>query len=386
MGGGTPKPDLSDAETNRKASKENESPEYKYEPLPEGDYFRLLKLEPGTGEDPLVASLRPAQLRREAHEDRFEAISYVWGSNIKDQVITVDGKSLPITSNLRNSLRQVRSPDEPRQVWADSVCINQQNNQEKGQQVAAMGRIYQTSECTLICLGSEPGFRQHASDVAALIREVEQRIDDVLEDPGFSRTWDGFPRPSADDAIVNDRRWQSWRELVDNPWFLRGWVVQEAALGPDAKILWAGAEIRWMSLLRVSQWLAYRASPQMRSSGPFWLSPLHVQKFKLERPDEDKTYWPEDAESRVGTLLALELLDYARELKLSDPRDRIYAFMALPTKGDTMPALQPDYEAHYLDVYQNFATTYLKLTSDLDLLLYVDGYEDTSLSNSQLAS
>ena len=117
-------------------------PEYKYEALPTGDYFRVLVLEPSVGEDPLVASLRTADLRRGLHQNRFEAISYIWGSNTKDQIITIDGNSLLITHNLRNSLRQVRSPDKPRNVWADSICIDQQNNQEKSQQVAAMGRIY----------------------------------------------------------------------------------------------------------------------------------------------------------------------------------------------------------------------------------------------------
>ena len=121
---------------------------------------------------------------------------------------------------------------------------------------------------------------------------VDQMIETVLGGREFSRTWDSFPHPTADDPFVNDQRWESCRKLMDNPWFLRGWIVQEAALGPDERILWAGAEIHWMSLLRVYEWLKYRASPQMSSSHKFWLTPLHVQKFKLERPDEDKTYWP----------------------------------------------------------------------------------------------
>jgi len=51
-----------------------------------------------------------------------------------------------------------------------------------------------------------------------------------------------------------------------------------------------------------------------------------------------------------------------------------------------MVAMQPNYEAHYLDIYQDFAVTYLKLTSDLDILLYVETNVVPSLSDSQLAS
>ncbi|KAI1086350.1 heterokaryon incompatibility protein-domain-containing protein [Rostrohypoxylon terebratum] len=361
-------------------------PPYKYEPLPKGDYFRLLNLKPGVGDDPLVATIHTAELRCEAHESRFEAISYVWGSNTKDQVITIDGSLLPITANLRDSLRQVRLPDKPRQIWADSICIDQKNNQEKGQQVAAMGRIYQASECTLICLGSGAEFREHASNTASIIQEVEAMIEGVLNDHNFSGTWDSFPHPDPHDPLVTDHRWESWRILVNHPWFLRGWVVQEAALGPDAKIMWAGTEIPWISLLRVYPWLAYRGSPQMQSSDRFWLSPLHVQKFKIERPNEDKMYWPEDVPSRVGPSPTLEMLDYARQLKLGDPRDRIYAFMAIQTEDNTMSSIKPDYDAHYLSVYQEFAVSYLKLTSDLDILLYVERDEEISPCESQLAS
>ncbi|KAI8953594.1 heterokaryon incompatibility protein-domain-containing protein [Xylaria longipes] len=354
-------------------SMDDESPKYKHQQLVEGNYFRLLTLEPGIGEDPLVASLRTVELRRGGTEDRFEAISYVWGSDTRDQIIIIDGKPFPITSSLRNTLRQIRSLDKPRNIWADSVCIDQENNKEKSHQVAAMGRIYETSECTLICLGSEPKFQQHASDAAALIREVDEMIESVLYGRGFSGAWDSFPHPDADDPFVNDPRWKSWGELMNCPWFHRGWVIQEAALGPEAKIL-------------VYSWLAYRASPQMRSSGQFWLSPLHMQRFKIERPDEDKTFRPEGAESRVGAIATLEILDYARQMNLSDPRDRIYAFMALPTEDKAMSTLQPDYEAHYLDVYQDFAVTYLNLTSDLDILLYVESNQGGSLSESHLAS
>lgn len=350
------------------------SSEYKYIPLPRGDYFRLLVLEPGAKEDDLVASMRAAELQNiKETKNSFEAISYVWGSNTKDQVIIIDGSQVFITTNLRNSLRQVRYEDKPRTVWADSICIDQQNIEEKSHQVGAMGRIYQSSECTLMCFGSEPEFQQLATDAATLINEVSEMMRCVLDDLDSSVNWDKFRHPDADDPLVNDPRWGSWGVLLDRPWFSRGWVVQEAALGPDARIIWAGVEIPWLSLLQVYTWLAYRASPKMRLTQQVkFLSPLHMLKFKIERSDVDKAFWPQDAVSRVGTFPALELLDYARELTITDPRDRIYAFVGLSTKDDIMQTIRPDYNAQFLDVYRNFATTYLEQTSDLDLLLYVE--------------
>ncbi|KAI8634094.1 hypothetical protein F5Y19DRAFT_487620 [Xylariaceae sp. FL1651] len=60
--------------------------------------------------------------------------------------------------------------------------------------------------------------------------------------------------------------------------------------------------------------------------------------------------------------------------------------MALPTEYKVMSDLQPDHGAHYLHVYRDFAVKYLKLTSDLDILLFVGNNQGTSLPNTQLAS
>ena len=62
----------------------------------------------------------------------YEAISYVWGSNKRDQPILIDGKTLLITANLLDALGQVRLPDRPRVLWTDCICINQDNDLEKG--------------------------------------------------------------------------------------------------------------------------------------------------------------------------------------------------------------------------------------------------------------
>lgn len=120
-------------------------------------------------------------------QPQFEAISYVWGDAIFDQKIACDPKKgtiLHITPTLRNALRQVRLTDKPRAVWADSICINQQDKDEKGYQVGLMGRIYGQSSCTLICLG--PNDEGHASKVATLLTDVDTMMQKVFDDHDFS--------------------------------------------------------------------------------------------------------------------------------------------------------------------------------------------------------
>lgn len=353
---------------------------YEYEPLPSKTHTRLLILTHGTGEDILVGSIKTVDL--DASElDSFEAISYVWGSDEKDQSILIDGRSLPITNSLREALIQTRLPEKPRTLWADSICINQDDTIEKGHQVFAMGRIYKASRRTLICLGIEPHHAEKAREAAALINDVAAMIEDVLRDLSFTDEYDTFPWPSEDDPLVVDTRWLSAREfLVRHPWFERGWVVQEAALGSDAVIHWAGARIEWMSLLKVEIWLCYRAAPSRRSE----LEPLtdiralHSNNFNLRRREEARAFVDESLESNNQASTTLSLLQNARRMKLTDPRDRIYAFMALETRDGVMAGLnlQPDYARPHQEVFYEFAVRYLERTSDFKILTHVDHEEE----------
>ena len=84
---------------------------YVYPPLPRGDFIRLLILEPGTDVEVLKGTLHVAPLDE---GPEFEAISYVWGSPDKACTILCNGRTIRITVNLRDTLRQVRLPNERR--------------------------------------------------------------------------------------------------------------------------------------------------------------------------------------------------------------------------------------------------------------------------------
>lgn len=354
---------------------------YKYHPLPSNKHIRRLVLNPGSGRSQLMGTLQMIDLDWPSPSTSFEAISYVWGSAIRDQFILVDDKPLSITTSLQESLLQVRLEDKTRAIWADSICIDQDNIMEKGEQVSLMGRIYQTSSCTLICLGAGPEHRREAIEAATLIENVDCMIRRVYASPNFSWGWNTFPWPEADEPLLHDQAWTSWQALVTHPWFCRGWVVQEAALGATGVVFWSRIEIRWLSILRVHYWLRWRARPRMPSYNVLWgILSLHQTAFKVTCLSEARTFHPENKRSRIEAKTILETLDAARWLDLADPRDRIYAFLAMETKGK-MPKLHPNYspERSYFDVYREFAMKHLDLTSDLDILGFVEHDDDTYL-------
>lgn len=112
---------------------------YKYNAIPKDGSFRLFVLEPGTGKQPLRGILHNSKLDRAPY---FEAISYVWGSSDRCVELVCDNEQMFITTSLSVVLHRVRLPDRPRTLWADSICINQEDPDEKGCQVSLMGGIY----------------------------------------------------------------------------------------------------------------------------------------------------------------------------------------------------------------------------------------------------
>lgn len=354
---------------------------YTYQPLPDEHTIRILILHPGEYDDPLSGLIETVHLieRNQASATPqamwsanrpYEAISYVWGSNSMDHSIYLDGKAHQITANLTDALRQCRLLDQPRALWADSICIDQADLKEKGHQVALMSRIYSCSQRTLICLGTDPEHRDDAQKAISILLETNEMIERTFQDAEFTWGSDSFPWPDAGDPLVNDSRWQSVSAMTELDWFERGWVVQEVALGGEALILWAGFETSWLVLSRVDAWYTGRVRRMDNQNSVHWYVPtLLDQTYIQQRRFESQTFHFDGY--RDGNPGILTVLDAARKCTLSDPRDRIFAFAALPFLQRPVPTLEPDYEQSPLEVYQAFAVKYLNLTKNLNILLCV---------------
>ena len=132
----------------------NEPPEaaenYTYRPLQGDARIRMLILEPGIAPNFLRTSLIEADLD---DDPQFEAVSYCWGDASDRHGISIDGRRLSITSSLHSLLVSLRKSNTKRILWADAICINQQDTQERTQQVQLMQRIYEQCQQCLYWLG-----------------------------------------------------------------------------------------------------------------------------------------------------------------------------------------------------------------------------------------
>ncbi|KAF8846470.1 HET-domain-containing protein [Acephala macrosclerotiorum] len=178
---------------------------FKHSPLPHGQYFRVLKLLPGTFEDPIQCELPTYELD---NAPSYEPISYAWGDPTMSHEITVDNCTLFITKTLFQALRRFRQQAERRFLWTDGICINQSDDTEKGHQVGFMSNIYEHGSRTLIWLG-----------------ENDEHEDCAMTEPGCAES--SF-------AMIKEfnrcRRHRCLKHLFNRPWFSRCWVLMEVAL------------------------------------------------------------------------------------------------------------------------------------------------------------
>jgi hypothetical protein len=83
----------------------------------------------------------------------YEAVSYTWGDLSNLRPITLAGFDWHVTNNLEIALQHFRYRHAVRRLWVDSLCINQQDNQERLHQVNLMRFVYQNAGRVLVWLG-----------------------------------------------------------------------------------------------------------------------------------------------------------------------------------------------------------------------------------------
>lgn len=87
----------------------------------------------------------------------YVALSYVWGSAERNNVILCNGKELKVTANLHSSLLRLRAFGHYCYLWIDGICTDQSHEphavQERNAQARPMGEIYSGAEYVIVDLG-----------------------------------------------------------------------------------------------------------------------------------------------------------------------------------------------------------------------------------------
>jgi hypothetical protein len=363
---------------------------YRYAALPSHDHFRILELLPGESTESVRCRLHVE--RFEHTEDKYAAISYVWGDP-KDKIpIVCDNHIIEVTRSLADALRHIRDPTKPELVWADAICIDQDNNIEKGHQVKRMGKVYENAKEVLAWLGKDG--EGIAEDCFNLIRETNEYMDSKLEIHGGV---EDIPTITRACPISFDRsRWDKVCKLFGMTWFSRLWVVQEAGLAKQCKLLWGQSQLSLAELCELSLFLHQRPDlwNLIRPIGAGIVADSFITQCTYEPVKGWMATKPlikrykELEEFQKSSFL--DVLHTGRNLKTSFEVDRVYAFLGNPLArkcGDGELLVEPNYGKTFQEVY--FETAYSLLAHPREaphLLARVDHHSSKCVEGTSLGS
>ncbi|KAK9783417.1 putative Heterokaryon incompatibility domain-containing protein [Seiridium cardinale] len=301
------------------------APEFHYQPLPSSRHIRVLELRMEDDETAiLVGWLRDVDLY-DVERISYHAISYTWESQERTRDLQLGGSSsiVKITPNLDGALRQVRK--DTRRIWADAICINQSDNEEKSSQIPLMADIFRGAARVLAWLGKEDSYIESMK----ILKTKSQRQP-------------RFEEPNA----VSEEGKLAAMNMTKHPWFSRRWVVQEICVNHSASVLCGHIELSWLAFANVLSIYGRTAmSNDLFQHLVYW-------GYTISNPDN---------ESR-GILSLLERYAYT---DCSEDRDRIFALLALANDISSLEnqkgiLFKPNYTQGIEDLYVSFAKACIK--------------------------
>lgn len=190
---------------------------FKYSPFQDARSIRILTLHPSADrEAPLRGDLAVQSLSEDELDPvqepapPYEAISYVWGDSKRTASLLCNSAILNITQSIHDALVRIRLPDAPRRLWADQVCINQEDVAERSQQVDLMNLVYKNATQVLVWLG--PDDEAVAEDAVRMI----SHLNSVFADEESHAI---FRKAHTEDLSKQDPApWQPLAKLSMLPW------------------------------------------------------------------------------------------------------------------------------------------------------------------------
>jgi hypothetical protein len=320
------------------------TPVYIYTPLSTDRNIRLLLLHRRHPDDHVRCSLIETPLNE---APKFEAMSYTWGGQDSDFKVILDDKAISVTANAFNLLRDLSSYLFPRLLWIDSICIDQENTDEKTRQVRLMGEIYRSASLVTVWLSTgrarQSALEEYANSIdAIMVLDLVKELQ--LLGLSQSSNLSLYRRLSAQRRTP---RWEALMKMLEHTWFERTWIVQEVVLASNIRVLYGRVGIDWQSFAdsltkimeiapNLPEWTSdFRVRTQSRAFKLFNLT--QIQRCRRDHQRNDKT-------SFVGIACA------TRRFQARDARDKVFGIQGLCGKGSQDWTL-PDYSKNLPDVY-----------------------------------
>ncbi|KAE8379051.1 HET-domain-containing protein [Aspergillus bertholletiae] len=297
-------------------------PFFTYPTLPQEPYItRMIRLLPHKDKGaPIQCELFNYNLSETGGGSHlYEALSYVWGSEVKPASIILDGCTFHVTMNLHSALIHLRNNQLARTLWVDAICINQDEEDqgyEKSKQIPLMRTIYAQADRVIVWLGDA-------------VEDGDKALEGIGR-LGERRDTDSF----LDTPVSSD----AYRQLLRRDWFSRIWVLQEVGVARCISIMCGSVYINGhifcegLSRLRLSSDFLSRIGPV-----------AYLINGALYRPKHEV--------GSYGSLSIGELIGMYQNHDATKQHDKVYALLGL-SADLTTTVLEPNYNLTWKEVFK----------------------------------
>jgi len=344
--------------------------------------IRLLTIHPGRWNDEIKCSLHVVNL---FNCRAYEALSYASGDPLPTYDILLNEKAFSVARNLGRALHSLRSTTEPRTLWIDAICIDQNDLGEQGSQVMIMRNIFSRAHRVVVWLGGHDEPADHLPQ--GLLWEWMRR-EKPLEVPrppaGTRQTTleakacilraQSFEREGR---VIHDlsellveiplRERIAIYRLLARPFFRRLRILQEVAVATEVVAMVGTETFNWNSLITAATYMRIGG----RYGGYAGIVGTIQQRVMRAKPEPPKLMltsvhtW--DAihgatltkQQYIGTTKIFELMEYAHEFEISDERDRVVALIGISKERDVLD-FRPDYSQTLDEFFANFMRKYVQ--------------------------
>lgn len=285
--------------------------------------IRMLVLN-GVGEDEkLQCTLEHTSL---LNPGPYSALSYRWGEPTNTKQIILNGSLVEVTANLEAALRQLQSHGHKR-IWADALCINQSDLEERGVQVRNIRLIYSNAQNVVAWIGND-----EENIAIAVVYFLETRAFQWLptrrrtacflrSNQDIRQTELRFGVPSSIANQWTQQRWRMFGDFFHLDYWKRVWIIQEIASSSEMKVIFGKTEISWKSILSAVTYLEDHSKEVPKICQSYEIA-ARLNQFR------DRFL------SRVQATITLnEALQWSHYAEATDPRDKIYALLGLTSDG-----------------------------------------------------
>jgi len=297
---------------------------YQYQQLRGADSTRLLRFLAGSNDADIRCTINEYDMTSETIP--YVALSYVWGDATIQHPIYLDGKTVNITSNLREALAHLWKTFPHSSFWIDAMCIDQDNLEERMHQVGQMRAIYSNAAEVVVWLG--PGHEE----LERLNSKIESH-DVHCFSTGLGVLYRGCGY-QMDSGII-----AAMRHLIRQKYWSRVWIIQEVTTARKVKIMCGTVLLDW---LRFTQFLYDFCFDHFFIPEELAFDQIDHQARSL--PIIRLCGWT------YGVTFLAYALHWSETSLATDRRDKVYAILGLVNAGNGQ-LLAADYTLSPCNVY-----------------------------------